>query len=51
MAARGGTLDGSWKMYAALEDEIAALLSALEGTGGEPEKRRRAHRVTGRRRQ
>ncbi|HLV95080.1 MAG TPA: response regulator [Candidatus Acidoferrales bacterium] len=54
MAARGGTLDGSWKMYAVLEDEIVSLLCALEGAGGEPEKRRRArraHRVTGRRRQ
>jgi PAS domain S-box-containing protein len=30
MAARDGALEGAWKMYAALEDEIAALLPALQ---------------------
>jgi len=32
--AREGVLDGSWKMYAALEDEIATLLPALEMAAG-----------------
>jgi hypothetical protein len=44
MAARQGRLDAGWKMYAALEDQIASLLPRLQAAIGEPERRRRAGR-------
>ena len=34
LSAREGVLDGSWKMYAALEDEITTLLPALQAAAG-----------------
>jgi PAS domain S-box-containing protein len=44
LAAREGKLDGGWKMYAGLEDQIASLLPRLQAVIGEPQRRRRAGR-------
>jgi PAS domain S-box-containing protein len=41
LAAREGALDRCWQLYALLEDEIAALLSALRGLAGKPRTGRR----------
>jgi HPt (histidine-containing phosphotransfer) domain-containing protein len=49
---RQGKLDGTWETYAALEDDIALLLPALQSIG-EPKKaikRRRPQHPSGRKR-
>jgi CheY-like chemotaxis protein len=51
--ARQGKLGGAWELYATLEDEIAALLPALQAIGAKKEKPRRAarpHHAQGRKR-
>jgi PAS domain S-box-containing protein len=50
MTAREGVLEGSWKMYAALEDEIASLLPALQGVARNQRTGQRAARSRGNRR-
>jgi len=53
MAARGGTLDGTWEMFAALEDELAGLLPSLQVIGNSkssPERRSRPPKATRRKR-
>ena len=52
MAAREGVVDGCWKLYTALEDEVAKLLPALEAAASKRPSRERgvaSHRVAGRR--
>jgi PAS domain S-box-containing protein len=53
ITARGGTLDGAWEMFAALEDEIAGLLPALQVIGNSKnsqERRSRPPKATRRKR-
>jgi two-component system, sensor histidine kinase and response regulator len=51
-AGRQGKLDGTWETYAALEDDIALLLPALQSIGEpkRPIKRRRPQHPSGRKR-
>jgi HPt (histidine-containing phosphotransfer) domain-containing protein len=44
ITARGGTLDGAWERYAALEDEIARLLPALHMIGSSKSSKERNSR-------